>query len=497
MAGFIEYPFMIGPGKGDAVAYSTTGKGHSRDKFADVIQKYRETGEIEKGFTILPMGSQQQKLRSGFEALMSEGIGPMKMGIIPGLKRTIGEIGEQASPLDRLWNILTSKFKQEPSMPTEQIRQRGRREGEKVGQFLAEQINTPEKLAMTLGLGGTGKLATKMTGLIKPALSATVGGTSYLLGQELAGGAEGRDMIERYVARPMMVALLTGATETAVGIMRTLTKSGLSRRAVQQVEDDIIELVNVRYPHLANSGSSAVNRIAQTPRGLRELTQIGSRALKSTTDEVGANLYQSIVLTTPSTPGKVLERKLRSSIDDYSNAVYRYMDNIGDEKITAQAAKTVSDASDEITKMLKTAYPKSTNIQSNLNLVFSNQAVKNRDMISGAEMLWSLKKSGAARGFDPAKFQREIIDKYASKDEFYQAVANRAFRGKVGEFDITRRPSLSVPSIRGFMTGRYPKLSLGSTTRFGGTVRNIPSSTPANLGATRVIESQVKGFFGE
>lgn len=475
---FIEYPFMIGPGKGDAVAYSTTGKKHPRSKYAEVIQKYRTTGDIEEGFTVLPMGSAKQKMRSGFETLMQPA------------QRAMQKVGGEVATGKTPQMVVSDLLKQSVGLQTAPglIGERGRPIGEAAGRIVGEQVSTPERAAATGAIAAASALTGGMSALPAALVRMGITGGAVFGAQELTGGAQGRDAIERFVSKPMIAAGLVGLGEGFTGVFRMLTRSGLSRRAVNQIGEDVMELIETVYPHLRNAGASAINRIAQTPKGLKELTQIGVRALRTETNDVAFSMYNAILRALPSTPGKVVQRKLAKLVGDYGDEVYRYMDNIGDEKIIEASRKSLESMRDDIGKLLSDSF-KDTDVSSSLARVFQNQSAKNRELIPGAELLYSLRKSGAAKGFDAVKFQNEVFDKYATKGPLYQYAARAAGRGELGGRDITKKLSIPFPTLRTLLTGKVSRLPFGSYTRYSGRVRDVPSAVGPDIAGVRTLES--------
>lgn len=455
--------------------YSTTGKPVSGDKFDEQMRKYESTGQVSEGYIVLTPGA-MDKMRRGFEFVnepVQKFLPAAGQAVVSALTTPFREAMGTAQ-IDPRSGMIQAAKDAPPNI------------GHSVGEFIGEQINTPEKLAATLGT----VVGTAMTGGVSvPLQMAGIGlttGFGRLAGSALTGtgGQPGQALQEAGIVAAGVG--LQGAIKFALG-------RAMSQRAVEDVASEIMEIARKRHPHLANDPN--LMNIAMSDKDLvARFTKLSSKKLedemfnlgKRVSNEIAASLPNPLTRqTAPTYHG--LMRKLEAQGRALSESAV-------DPKKYNEARRALFDAGNDLVLFATEgitdpaiARQVATDVTNTLNSY-------TRSMLSRREteaMLHGLNAGMTKAGqFDVARYQRAVAPYYQEIPGSTLELMGRASGRGVPLTSGTDRkmiPSIPIPLTK----GRLKTPPMGN--RYIGKVESGTGTALATLAGAEAIRSLMSG----
>lgn len=504
---------IIHKGNKGYIVFTRDGSRKADTDYSKAFDSFANTGRQPKGFVVLDATSQEAKFRDAFNrvsqpvqsAVSATGKLLGRLGVATGTQMS----GSPASINPRQGGLLpggpTPAGQTTPAgdfrLQTAPSTQAGIQTGGQVGQAAAENIinpmiATPEAAALTGGTAAATAATAGTAGLIPFLIRTGTAGASYLAGQELTGSAEGRPT-DRFM-KPLYAVALSAGSEAGFGVIKSLFNlPTLKSKASQQIQSDVSDLMESRFPHLSRQGLSGIKAALGTSKGMHEATTLGVKALRGTTEEVMLETYDNIITTLPRALSTSSRDKFKSDItgyfDDYLTAANKILDN---PKLDPADFKTSMDkakqsirirVANEFEKAGKANVPLDNRIVSILN----NFNKSDDDLRLGMVIVNNLKKSSTPEGFNSRRFQALMRDSYLSDpSEILDKATLAAARGKpITGIDYkldkvsSARPSVNIPGLR-----RFGQLRLGVKVpvldKFIGTVRGAAAQQQAQSAAT-------------
>ena len=404
------------------VVYSTKGP-QKFESFQQAAKDFKDKGEA-KGFTFVTRGSGEQKARSWYNQNIAI---PIREA-----SKSVGKTAGQAAALMQMITTAPGSIATKSDLSKDLIKKYGKAGG-KAGEFLASQVETPEKGAATAALGAGG-LITKGTSGLGPLLvrSGLVGGADYAT--RLMTRTENPFKSAQEATK---VAVINGVAQGGFAAIKGVLGLSLGKLANKQVAKDVMTLLKDKYPQLSRAGDNGLKALASTPKGIQELSQIGVKALRRGSKEIGDEFVVSINNIAPHTLGKVPQRKIRQLTESYVQKVDDYMMAAGDDAAQATIGSSVASIRQALKSEVNKAFTKTSDkFKNQVDDMFSAFEYDQMKLMNGADVINALRASGAEAGFNIRRFQEYMRDHYASKSKLFRDVGVAAGRGKPGEVDL-------------------------------------------------------------
>lgn len=457
--------------------FTNDGSKKTQKEFDAAFDVFIDTGKPPKGFVFHDQTDRvqfiQSALRRGFETI-NQPIQNLAKAEDTSLNQFAGSVG----------NLLRKAMGKEPVDPSQA-------EG-RTFQRLAETVNTPEKAVGTAALAGAASATGGISGFLPALLRAGAFGAGTFAGQEATGSQVGQDIGQK-LKEPLFAAMLSAGTEGAVGIATKALGMSLSKKGMEQIAGDTVDILKKKYGHAAGQGPQSINAIASTPTGLEDLTAIGVKALRQDVSDIAGDLIVSVNQSAPRSLSKAAKETIAGLVDDMVKASDDMLKNVGKEEAFAAAKqemnKNIINIRQAVLADLQVKSGTKVDMATVTKLVnFANQA---KDKIGGAEVIHALRAHNQGKGFDIVKFQ-EYVRRQFDKSGVFDDVALAAGRGVRGGVDQPIRASIPLTKNIPFI-GRIG-LQVPGNTKLAGTVRSkAPDIAP---GTTVLLNNAIKDFYG-
>lgn len=393
------------------VIYSTSGEPRTAAQFNQAYELSKgKSGTAPKGYVILDPETFTEKNRSLFEQVSQ----PVQRF----LKRQAVDYANYSAP-QALPMILEKLGVVKPGT-TQSYKAQAMAEGEETGNALAGMISTPGRAAAT----GAGALAS----LLAPGpvtKLAQIPGRMIAAGTAAGAASTGARALtgEGFPATDIAVdAGLQALGAGAQGVMNYFTGKFFTPDKGKQVYDEMVGALKAKYPNFANDPDLINMATKASPEQIRQITQIGTRALTGSTEKLADDLTlgvkQSFNAYAPRGMSQGEQVSLRGKAKALVAAGRDLLENIDDTAKVDAAKQSMTDASNAIDTFV-TDLVKKTNMKGDPKLMYNEvyRAVQaSIDRIhqaeQGAKVLSAFKEAGAERGFDPIKFNNIIVGKY-------------------------------------------------------------------------------------
>lgn len=505
-----------------AVTIYSTGAPRTQAEFNAALDTYDAQGKV-KGFTVLRPGI-QQKVRDTFESAIGAPMRAAATGIqaspdMPGTSPYIPDVVQK--PVAAIANALKG-----------------------VAASVPAGMSTPEGFGTVAGTVVASALLPGLGPLSTVAKMATGAGAGQLIGDVLSGTNAGN--FEKRLEDAAKTATIAAFTEGATGVVKSVLNMGLSQRAHQQVADDIFKVFKEKYGPLMND-PKAFDALMSSPQRIRDIAQIGIKAIRGDIDawrdgfvqvwktpitplpptsarNVTANIVNQfqgpqqitvpgkvqgpassqqfvtdVSAVTPWTLSPAAATEVRKYVRQMADQGNKLLDNIDSADMQSTMRQLLRETGDKIITTVKGDFAKATPAQRaalepQVQSVIDAHISQMYEFAGAAHVLSALRESGAAHGFDVAKFQRIVQGTFKNQPgSVMEKVGNAAFRGSSGV--VTDTPyTVGLPYGRLLdkipLLNKVPGLSaatipLGSGTRYVGKVRGTyPVTTAATQAAT-------------
>ena len=455
-----------GPKGEEIIIFPEGGGERTGAEFSKAIEAYH-MGKQPKGFAVMPKYSLRTMARQGFEVgnKLVQG-GAEKISKLPNIK--------EGSALDAITR--TGGGSGDPNIfkAIKGLYDIGLKKG---APFVAENIDTPEKLISQLAGGTTAKATTRMSGLLPKILRTAAPGIGSLIGSLSASDHSGQTIIKKAL-------LASGAAGTGEGLsslLGVIFKSGMSKAAARQVEDDILDIM--KKEGLQHQGADGLKAVLSVPSKLKGVVQAGFKGLRSSNDEMISMYINKLNSISPRRMGKVTERHIKQEVEKYIEAADDFFDNINSPKALEAARTKAVNHANEIKKLYTehfsgTSGKLSLQQESTLEIAQHELSLGIKKLEETAHVLAALERSGAKGGFDVISFQEEMKGMLHSRGRgIVEDVGMAAGRGVSGGVDkplnIKAKGALSKYIIPDIEAGKF-------STRHSGKVRGAVRSTVVN-----------------
>lgn len=393
----------------DVTIFSGDGSKKTESDFSSALQQYAETGQAPDGYTIAEPGSFIHNLRSNI-ADKASSIG------------TVGKlVGTAAATSPAL--LIAQKLGIVPSGTQEDIASTGMNVGGKVGEAVGSTVNTPEKLAATVGTVVGAKLASPSTfinsmgeaGLAKGALLGNMlktGGAAALFGQagRMMGGeapTPGSALVQDFI--PAAIG------QGFQGVLDTFITKYLSPNQAEEVARGVLGQVADAYPGYRND-PNIISAAVSSREGLQNAVKKMSEGLRGTVQDISDNISTTLMQTLPRTLSVGEQATLRAGLRDFVRKGNNVLDNINDAEALTKAQDALRQSGQKVVDFIQETFTdkagKSLITQGNLDRV-GNIIQAQKDQLEhfneGAQVLSYLRQSGAHEGFNPVAFADTIM----------------------------------------------------------------------------------------
>lgn len=290
--------------------------------------------------------------------------------------------------------------------------------------LLADQVSTPAKLGMTLGMAGVAPLLkgaslateaggvgfSKATMLLNMLKTGVAGAGGAALGRASTG--EGLDVGK--TATEFALASAGGGFQSVLG--HWITKY-ISPDKQEGVAKEILDSIVSRYPNMAND-PDILRSYASSPDNLKRITQQMSGALRGRLDDVTSNITSDIkqaLLNTPRSLTSGQQNSINSDVRKLAQLGNDFLDNINNPKEALLIQGAMSKAQNELVDKIHSFYPNMSNFgPTEAKLITAMMKQKNdlNQFKEGAEVLGWLQHSGAASGYNHEAFSNSINSVY-------------------------------------------------------------------------------------
>ena len=262
---YTTMPFDNSEGKTALIVYSKTGAKTQAD--FDTAYNQWQQGKVPQGYEFITSDS-VNKARELFYKVS----GPVQQGakaVDEGLLKLRNIIGEKTGAYD----------------PTSY--------GIKPAQTITSMIDTPEMALMnTATLGRSKWVNAAGSPILQGVRQAATAGAGYAAGMGAFGGYEGKG-VGQVISEPLLAAAVSGATQTGMGLLKSVFGVGVSQQAQKEVFDGITDAVRKKVGNISHD-PVAMEAYLSTPQGFSEALQIGAGALRGDVERSVAGTIQQL-----------------------------------------------------------------------------------------------------------------------------------------------------------------------------------------------------------
>lgn len=507
--------------KPDVVIYSTTGERHSVEAFDRAMAQFDKPGEQQwttpAGFTALPKGSVPEWFRDKYEQgnALVQGANQWIQNTLPGQPVEDWQKPETRPSLNPI-NMVGSTVKV-------------------LSHLLSENVNTPEKAAISagltaLGVGPHGKALRQTSGPLPAAIRAGTAGVASGVASLATGTGASESpqtpLLHRAAIQPLLIAASVAGAEGGYGALRSAMGRSLPAKANEQVRQDIVTAMAKAHPELKLSGDTGLEQYLRTPGGLESAIRAGVKAVKSEAQILNRTFIDDINSVMPGKMPKETEKLVKTLIDKHDEVATKLFDNLGNEKLEVSLSTELTTIKNAITSTIGDAYkrphlPPSPHAGARarvpvmeekrlaaLMTVWNKYADAQERFAAFGEVLKAFKVSGQGAGWDTNRFQNHVRSKLLSAEGLPDSplmndVLGASVRGgQIGSAD--RRLNIGLGAIPDWIMRSgadvpLDMLRLGATpspgrsipmgTLYRGTVRDTPTIIPLDIAIANGISS--------
>jgi len=435
--------------------FTANGQPQPKEAFTKALQQW-QAGKEPQGYTFLEPGV-VSTLRNTFAAVAE----PVQRG---------AQAADTA--LTRLRNMLT------PGDPT--------RYGTGIPQAIARTVATPEDALTSAASIAGGPFVNRASWPLAMLRQGALTGGAQLAGRQAFGANSGD--ISKNLVESAMVAAIGAGTQGIAGALKGVFHLGVSEQAQKEAAKGIVDKFKS-----ANRGITydpvALEAWASTPQGLRDITQVGVGALRGQLETITSSVINDL----KQRPMARLSVSSQATI----RAQLRHLESAGRDFLHATDINVVNSAQAAMDTARQNIYNAVTTQFTNPNALLRAQSVmanfnQRLDQFRvSAQMLNTLRESGAETGFNAQAFQKLVQQKFmsAGPGSFMADVGRAAFRGADPSLgtDVTVRGGINLANISGLNQIPFLK-DLGVSVPLGSKyVGNIPGTYPRTTGAVQAV----------